>query len=105
MKAFADGTALIVVVPSRTQNGIYLVRCEPAGMKLIVSHDCPAARRGKPCWHIQEAAAAYERVHWWEPKKEVVLAPRRIVLQPGWRQVSIPASLEDRLRAVIQGAS
>jgi hypothetical protein len=105
MKAFMDGMALIVAVPSRTQNGVYLVRCESKGMKLIVSHDCPAACHGKPCWHIHEALAVYERIHWWEPKTEVTLEPRRIILQPGWRQVSIPASLEDRLRAVIQGAS
>jgi hypothetical protein len=105
MKAFMDGMALIVAVPSRTQNGVYLVRCEPAGLNLIVSHDCPAAYHGKLCWHIQEAVAAYERVHWWEPKKEVVLTPRRIVLQPDWRQVSIPLNPVDWLRTVIHDAS
>jgi hypothetical protein len=57
------------------------------------------------CRHVREAAAAYERIHWWEPKKEVVLAPRRIVLQPGWRQVSIPASPLDWLRVMIHDAS
>jgi hypothetical protein len=105
MIAFTDGTALIVVVPSKTLNGVYLVRVEPNGLKLFVSHDCPAARHGKVCWHVHQAVAAYERVHWWEPKKEVVFAPRRIVLRPEWRQVKIPASPEDMVRAVVQDAS
>lgn len=105
MKAFTDGKAFIVVVPSRTQNGVYLVRCDPIGMKLIVSHDCPAASHGKPCWHVQQAVAAYERAFWWEPKKDVHILRSRIILRPEWRQVNIPPSPEEALRAVIRGAS
>lgn len=66
MIAFTDGAALICVVPSRTHNGVYLVRCEPVETDLIVSHDCPAIRFGRACRHIQEAASAYELWHWWE---------------------------------------
>lgn len=105
MIAFTDGTALIVVVPSQSHNGVYLVRCEPSGMELIVSHDCPAARRGRMCRHVREAESVYERVHWWEPRKEIVLVPCRIVLRPEWRQVEVPASPEEMLRAVIHNAS
>lgn len=105
MIGFTDGAALIVVVPSRTHNGVYLVRVEQRGLKLIVSHDCLTARSGTMCRHVLEAKAAYERTHWWEPKKEVVLDLRRIVLRPEWKQVNIPASPEEVIRAVICDAS
>jgi len=105
MIAFTDGAALICVVPSRTQNGVYLVRCEPAGRELIVSHDCPASRFGRTCRHIHEAVAAYERWQWWEPKKRIVPVQKRIALQPEWDQVQLTPSPEDILRAVVQNAS
>lgn len=105
MIAFTDGVALICVVPSDSQNGVHLVRCKPSGIELIVCHDCPKARRGQSCRHVEEAIAAYERWHWWEPKKRIVPVCRRIVLKPEWEQVQLTPSPEDILRAVVQNAS
>jgi len=99
--AFTDGVALICAIPSNTQNGVYLVRAEPQGNKLIVSHDCPAARFGNECRHVPVTVAAYERYHWWEPKKRVVIVPKRIVLHPDWQQIELPLSPEELVRAVI----
>jgi hypothetical protein len=105
MIAFTDGAALICVVPSRTHNGVYLVRCEPSGGDLIVSHDCPAIRFGRACRHVHEAASACERWQWWEPKKRIKLVCRRIVLKPEWDQVQLTPSPEELLRAVVMNAS
>lgn len=105
MIAFTDGVALIVVIPSRSQNGVYLVRTEPQGDKLLVSHDCPAVQFGRECRHVTQAAAAYERFHWWEPKKKVIPRTGRIVLRSDWKQIDLPPSPEERIRELIADVS
>lgn len=105
MIAFTDGTALIVVLPSRRSNGVYLVRAEPKGMELIVSHQCPAQQYGRPCSHVRLAAEAYRTWQWWEPEKTVRLEIRRIVLDAGWEQVELPKDRLAQLREWMHDAS
>lgn len=103
--AFTDGKALICAIPSKRSNGVYLVRVEPTEMELIVSHDCPAIKYGGQCKHIAIAVTAYELIQWWEPKKKIVIETRRNILQPDWKQVPVPKTLDDKLREWINDAS
>lgn len=96
--AFTDGRALICLIPSTRHNGVYVVRAEPQGMDLIVSHDCPALKYKGTCSHVSEVATAYQAVQYWEPQKRVVVELRRIVLQSHWVQVPVPKPSIDRIR-------
>lgn len=105
MITFSDEMALICAIPSKSQNGIYLVRVDPAGEELVISHTCPASAFGKSCLHVAEAVSLYERWQWWEPKKRIRTEVRRIVLQPHWQQIQLPSSPIDIIRLVIRDAS
>lgn len=106
LTTFTDGNALICVFPSSKQNGVYLVKVEPHYNDLIITHDCPACHYGhKQCKHVQMAAEAYERWQWWEPKKQIHTVTRKIVLSAEWKQIQLPPSQEEQLRAVIDHAS
>jgi hypothetical protein len=103
MITFTDGKALICSMPSTSQNGVYLVRVEPTGNHIVVSHDCPACHFGnKKCKHVQMAVQAYERWQWWEPKKRVQSITRKIVLTADWEQIQLPPSPEEQLQEVIR---
>lgn len=98
---FTDGPSLIVAVDSISSNGIHMVRVEPKGLVLHVRHNCKGLRfsghKGQ-CSHIKRAVAVYEKLHWWEPKKEIIVDRRMLLLQPEWRQVDIPRSTNDLLK-------
>lgn len=96
--AFTDGKALICLIPSSRHNGVYVVRAEPQGMELIVSHDCPALKYKGTCGHVSEVAAAYQAVQYWEPQKRVVTQQRRIMLEPHWVQVPVPQTPVQHIR-------
>ncbi len=96
--AFTDRLSLICVIPSRRSNGVYLVQIAPRGLELIVSHDCPAMHFREGCKHIPEVVSAYETLHWWEPKKRVVVEKRRVVLHPDWKQLPVPKTSTEQLR-------
>jgi hypothetical protein len=96
--AFTDGRALICLIPSTRHNGVYVVRAEPQGMDLIVSHDCPALKYKGTCGHIAEAAAAYQAIQYWEPRKRIIIQQQRIVLEPHWRQGLVPKTATDQIR-------
>lgn len=96
--ALTDGKALICLIPSERQNGVYVVRAEPRGMDLVVSHDCPALKYKGSCKHIAEVAAAYQAVQYWEPQKRIVVEQRRIVMQPEWVPVPVPKTTTERIR-------
>lgn len=103
MITFTDGKALICSMPSTSQNGVYLVRVEPTGNHIVVSHDCPACHFGhKRCKHVELAVEAYERWQWWEPKKRVQSITRKIVLMADWEQITLPPSPEEQLQEVIR---
>lgn len=105
MIAFTDGQALIVVIPSNSSNGVYFIRVESVDHELLISHDCPASLFKGRCRHITSAVEAYERWQWWEPKKEVVLLPQRIILRPEWEQVELPLSPTELIRELIGNVS
>ncbi|MNN27646.1 hypothetical protein D3C81_1411870 [compost metagenome] len=107
MKTFTDGTALICVIPSDSSNGVYLVRAEPMGDILLITHECPACsfNKKKSCKHVTIAAELYKRWQWWEPAKEIKTVTKRIVLQPDWEPVILSVTMEEALRAVSVHAS
>ncbi|MDY7989846.1 hypothetical protein UY286_05010 [Paenibacillus polymyxa] len=106
MTAFINESALICVIPSSRQNGVYLVQAEPHFNELVITHDCPACHYGhSQCKHVQMAAEAYERWQWWEPKKRVHTVTRKIVLSPNWEQIQLPPSPEEMIRAIVDHAS
>lgn len=102
MKTFTDGKALICVIPSDSSNGVYLVRAEPQGSVLLISHECPACsfNKKKSCKHVTIAAELYKRWQWWEPTKVIKTVTKRIVLQADWKPVTLSVSLDESLRVV-----
>ncbi len=96
---FKDGTALICAIPSRSKNGVYLVRVEPKGSFLLVAHICPAHRFGNRCSHVEEAVECYRNWRYWEPERKVKESRRHIVLQPHWEQIPVPSSMEEIIEA------
>ncbi|GGK22681.1 hypothetical protein GCM10010965_14480 [Caldalkalibacillus thermarum] len=102
---FKDGKALICVIPSKTKSGVYLVRVEPQGENLVVSHLCPAKRFGNQCRHVQEAVECYRNWKYWEPERKIAERHQRIILQPHWEQIPVPQSLEDFAKEVMESAS
>ncbi|MDQ0338155.1 hypothetical protein J2S00_000939 [Caldalkalibacillus uzonensis] len=96
-----DGKALICCIPSKTKNGVYLVRVEPEGPFLVVSHFCPAYRFRNQCSHVEEAVQCYRNWRYWEPKREVIERRQRIILQPHWEQIPVPASMEEVIEAAM----
>ncbi|WP_233184906.1 hypothetical protein [Paenibacillus sonchi] len=107
MITFTDGAALICVIPSDSSNGVYLVRAEPMGDILLISHECPACNFNKKrsCRHVAIASEMYKRWQWWEPAKEIKTVTKRIVLQPDWEPVTLSVTMEEALRAVSVHAS
>jgi len=92
---FTDGAALICAIPSKSQNGLYLVRVEPVGEKgLKVTHYCPASRFKNRCSHVEEAVACYREWQWWEPEREeIITVSSTVVLRPEWKQIPTQNSL------------
>jgi hypothetical protein len=93
---FTDGVALICAIPSKSQNGLYLVRVEPVGEKgLKVTHYCPASRFKTRCSHVEEAVECYREWRWWEPKREeIITVSSTVVLRSEWKQVPTPQQFE-----------
>ena len=98
---FRDGKALICVIPSKTRDGVYLVRVEPEGESLLVSHSCPAYRYKNRCGHVDEAVQCYRNWRYWEPERKVVPRHQHIILQSQWTQIPVPASIEEVAEAAL----
>ena len=94
---FTDGVALICAIPSKSQNGLYLVRVEPVGEKgLKVTHYCPASRFKNRCSHVDEAVECYRQWRWWETdRREITTVSSTVVLKPDWKQIPTPKQLEE----------
>jgi hypothetical protein len=103
ISTFVNGDALICAIPSKSENGLYLIEVKPSGDTLMVTHYCPANKFKNECSHIQEAVACFYRWKWWLPQKEVVQRTSQIILQREWLQIPVPGSLEDVLRDVLRG--
>lgn len=100
---FVDGDALICAIPSKSKNGVYLVRVETSEDKLLVTHSCPAKRFNNNCTHIEEAVRCYLLWRWWIRKGEIVEKSSQVTLQPHWEQIPVPGSLESVLYDVLKG--
>lgn len=100
---FVNGDALICAIPSKTNNGIYLVEVKPRGEHLFATHYCPANHFKNKCSHIQESIDCYFSWKWWDIRREIVHRSSQIILQPEWEQVPIPGSLESVLEDVLRG--
>lgn len=103
--AFTDGDALICVIPSKSQNGVYLVKVEPNKDNLTVSHSCPAHRFGNECSHVQTAVDCYYTWRWWEKPLPIETEHQFVVLDPEWNQVPVPGGITDTILHVIEGDS
>lgn len=103
---FTDGSALICVIPSRTKNGVYLVKVESYGDKqLVVTHSCPSHRFKNTCSHVNEAVKCYRKWRWWEHRKRVQTKKGYITLQPEWEQIPVPGSMQETVFQVLTGDS
>lgn len=100
---FTDGVALICVIPSKSKNGVYLVKVEPNGDELTVIHRCPAHRFHTMCSHVEKAVACYKQWRWWERPKTVRIESRAVILQPEWEQIPVPGSVQDTVLHVLTG--
>lgn len=102
---FTDGDSLICVIPSKSQNGVHLVKVTPREDSLIVTHTCPAHRFGNQCSHVQEAMDCYRQWRWWQKPLPVYTEHKFVVLDPEWEQVPVPGGVTDTMLRVIEGDS
>lgn len=101
--AFTDGIALICVIPSKSKNGVYLVKVEPREDCIAVTHQCPAYRFHNDCSHVMKAVTCFYTWRWWEEPKPIVTIWEHITLNPEWDQIPVPGSTQDAIRLVIEG--
>lgn len=100
---FTDGDALICVIPSKSKNGVYLVKVLPDEDALTVTHSCPAHRFGNECSHIQTAVDCYREWRWWKKPLSVRAEHKFVVLDPNWDQVPVPGGATDTILHVLGG--
>lgn len=101
--AFTDGIALICVIPSKSQNGVYLVKVTPCENLLIVSHSCPSHRFGNPCSHTREAVKGFYTWRWWAEPLPIETDHQHVELDPEWDQIPVPGGMTDTVLQVIEG--
>lgn len=103
--AFTDGVALICVIPSKSNNGVYLVKVSPSEEDLTIQHSCPAQKFGYECDHVKEAIKCFHAWQWWKKPLPVKVKQKFVVLDPNWDQVPVPGEIMDTMLHVIEGDS
>lgn len=75
--------------------GITLQTDREGNEALVIMHDCPAARNGYDCWHLQAAIACYRGWIWWRNLPAKILKVNRpIKLQPNWIQIPLRPKIQ-----------
>lgn len=103
--AFTEGNSLICVIPSKSNNGVYLVKVTSSEEALIIQHLCSAQKFDHECDHVQEAVTCFYTWRWWVKPLPVKTEPILMRLDPNWEQVPVPGGVMDTMMLVIEGDS
>jgi len=96
---------LALAMPSSSSHGNYIVLVRREKELLKVAHRCPAASKGRSCWHLS-AAIKEARFFFGIRNFEARAFVSSITLHAEWEQIEIPSQIsiheeakEDRLYA------
>lgn len=91
-----DETIVILALPSSSGEGRYLTAAAFVKGKIVVGHDCPAAKVRKTCWHTAAAVNALKNFYFYKSElddAEVISIYRKVTMSEEWRQIQIPEKI------------